>query len=102
MEKAEADQDKIRAGTDRALQAQTRALLQVTDQMREREGVRLTVEEKLAHQVTGDERVETAAPRRPQPMSACARSSKTVLAATDIDESRIIAGTIYADHVANR
>ena len=77
VEKAEADQDKIRAG----LIALTQQALADYDQMREREGAKLRtdVEEKLA-------RIE---------------SLEAVLAAADIDESRIIAeAAIYADHVA--
>ena len=81
VEKAEADQDKIRAG----LVALTQQALADYDQMREREGAKLRadVEEKLA-------RIE----RLRQKLEA-------VLAAADIDESRIIAeAAIYADHVA--
>lgn len=61
VEKAEADQDKIRAG----LIALTQQALADYDQMREREGAKLRtdVEEKLARIESLVTRVETAAPR---------------------------------------
>ena len=73
------------------------------DQMREREGAKLRtdVEEKLARieslVTSGDGCPETAAACR----ARLRQKLETVLAATDIDESRIIAeAAIYADHVA--
>ena len=93
VEKAEADQDKIRAG----LVALTQQALADYDQMREREGAKLRadVEEKLA-------RIESAAPETAAAYEARLRQKlEAVLAAADIDESRIIAeAAIYADHVA--
>ena len=74
VEKAEADQDKIRAG----LVALTQQALADYDQMREREGAKLRADEARLRQ-----------------------KLEAVLAAADIDESRIIAeAAIYADHVA--
>ena len=100
VEKAEADQDKIRAG----LVALTQQALSDYDQMREREGAKLRadVEEKLARIESLVTRVETAAPETAAAYEARLRQKlEAVLAATDIDESRIIAeAAIYADHVA--
>ena len=74
------------------------------DQMREREGAKLRtdVEEKLARIESLVTSVETAAPETAAAYEARLRQKlETVLAATDIDESRIIAeAAIYADHVA--
>ena len=96
VEKAEADQDKIRAG----LVALTQQALADYDQMREREGAKLRadVEEKLAR----IESLVTAAPETAAAYEARLRQKlEAVLAAADIDESRIIAeAAIYADHVA--
>ena len=95
VEKAEADQDKIRAG----LIALTQQALADYDQMREREGAKLRtdVEEKLARIESLVTSVETAAAYE----ARLRQKLETVLAATDIDESRIIAeAAIYADHVA--
>ena len=100
VEKAEADQDKIRAG----LVALTQQALADYDQMREREGAKLRtdVEEKLARIESLVTNVETAAPETAAAYEARLRQKlEAVLAATDIDESRIIAeAAIYADHVA--
>ena len=100
VEKAEADQDKIRAG----LIALTQQALADYDQMREREGAKLRtdVEEKLARIESLVARVETAAPETAAAYEARLRQKlEAVLAAADIDESRIIAeAAIYADHVA--
>ena len=100
VEKAEADQDKIRAG----LVALTQQALADYDQMREREGAKLRtdVEEKLARIESLVTRVETVAPETAAAYEARLRQKlEAVLAATDIDESRIIAeAAIYADHVA--
>ena len=90
VEKAEADQDKIRAG----LVALTQQALSDYDQMREREGAKLRadVEEKLARIESLVTRVETAAPETAAAYEARLRQKlEAVLAATDIDESRIIA-----------
>ena len=95
VEKAEADQDKIRAG----LIALTQQALADYDQMREREGAKLRtdVEEKLARIESLVARVETAAAYE----ARLRQKLEAVLAAADIDESRIIAeAAIYADHVA--
>ena len=96
VEKAEADQDKIRAG----LIALTQQALADYDQMREREGAKLRtdVEEKLARIESLVTSVETAAPETAAAYEARLRQKlETVLAATDIDESRIIAeAAIYA------
>ena len=95
VEKAEADQDKIRAG----LIALTQQALTDYDQMREREGAKLRtdVEEKLARIESLVARVETAAAYE----ARLRQKLEAVLAAADIDESRIIAeAAIYADHVA--
>ena len=95
VEKAEADQDKIRAG----LVALTQQALADYDQMREREGAKLRadVEEKLARIESLVTNVEAAAAYE----ARLRQKLETVLAATDIDESRIIAeAAIYADHVA--
>ena len=94
VEKAEADQDKIRAG----LVALTQQALADYDQMREREGAKLRadVEEKLARIESLVTNVEAAAPE-----TRLRQKLEAVLAAADIDESRIIAeAAIYADHVA--
>ena len=100
VEKAEADQDKIRAG----LIALTQQALADYDQMREREGAKLRadVEEKLARIESLVTNVETAAPETAAAYEARLRQKlEAVLAAADIDESRIIAeAAIYADHVA--
>ena len=75
VEKAEADQDKIRAG----LVALTQQALADYDQMREREGAKLRadVEEKLARIESLVTNVEAAAPRRLRPTRrVCARSSR--------------------------
>ena len=102
VEKAEADQDKIRAG----LVALTQQALADYDQMREREGAKLRadVEEKLARIESLVTNVETAAPETAAAYEARLRQKlEAVLAAADIDESRIIAeAEIYADHVAVR
>ena len=95
VEKAEADQDKIRAG----LIALTQQALADYDQMREREGAKLRtdVEEKLARIESLVTSVETAAAYE----ARLRQKLEAVLAAADIDESRIIAeAAIYADHVA--
>ena len=94
VEKAEADQDKIRAG----LVALTQQALADYDQMREREGAKLRadVEEKLARIESLVTNVEAAAPETAAAYEARLRQKlEAVLAAADIDESRII-----ADHVA--
>ena len=100
VEKAEADQDKIRAG----LVALTQQALADYDQMREREGAKLRadVEEKLARIESLVTNVEAAAPETAAAYEARLRQKlEAVLAAADIDESRIIAeAAIYADHVA--
>ncbi len=100
VEKAEADQDKIRAG----LVALTQQALADYDQMREREGAKLRadVEEKLARIESLVTNVEAAAPETAVAYEARLRQKlEAVLAAADIDESRIIAeAAIYADHVA--
>ena len=100
VEKAEADQDKIRAG----LIELTQQALADYDQMREREGekLRADVAEKLARIESLVTRVETAAPETAAAYEARLRQKlETVLAATDIDEARIIAeAAIFADHVA--
>ena len=74
------------------------------DQMREREGekLRADVAEKLARIESLVTRVETAAPETAAAYEARLRQKlETVLAATDIDEARIIAeAAIFADHVA--
>ena len=92
VEKAEADQDKIRSG----LIELTQQALADYDQMRER------VAEKLARIESLVTRVETAAPETAAAYEARLRQKlETVLAATDIDEARIIAeAAIFADHVA--
>ena len=95
VEKAEADQDKIRAG----LVALTQQALADYDQMREREGAKLRadVEEKLARIESLVTNVEAGAPYE----ARLRQKLEAVLAAADIDESRIIAeAAIYADHVA--
>ena len=95
VEKAEADQDKIRSG----LIELTQQALADYDQMREREGekLRADVAEKLARIESLVTRVETAAPYE----ARLRQKLETVLAATDIDEARIIAeAAIFADHVA--
>ena len=94
VEKAEADQDKIRAG----LVALTQQALADYDQMREREGAKLRadVEEKLARIESLVTNVEAAAPETAAAYEARLRQKlEAVLAAADIDES-----AIYADHVA--
>ena len=100
VEKAEADQDKIRAG----LIELTQQALADYDQMREREGekLRADVEEKLARIESLVARVETAAPETAAAYEARLRQKlEAVLSATDIDEARIIAeAAIFADHVA--
>ena len=100
VEKAEADQDKIRSG----LIELTQQALADYDQMREREGekLRADVAEKLARIESLVTRVETAAPETAAAYEARLRQKlETVLAATDIDEARIIAeAAIFADHVA--
>ena len=74
------------------------------DQMREREGAKLRadVEEKLARIESLVTNVEAAAPETAAAYEARLRQKlEAVLAAADIDESRIIAeAAIYADHVA--
>ena len=95
VEKAEADQDKIRSG----LIELTQQALADYDQMREREGekLRADVAEKLARIESLVTRVETAAPDE----ARLRQKLEAVLAATDIDEARIIAeAAIFADHVA--
>ena len=85
VEKAEADQDKIRAG----LIELTQQALADYDQMREREGekLRADVAEKLARIESLVTRVETAAPETAAAYEARLRQKlETVLAATDIDE----------------
>ena len=93
-------QDKIRAG----LVALTQQALADYDQMREREGAKLRadVEEKLARIESLVTNVEAAAPETAAAYEARLRQKlEAVLAAADIDESRIIAeAAIYADHVA--
>ena len=100
VEKAEADQDKIRSG----LIELTQQALADYDQMREREGekLRADVAEKLARIESLVTRVETAAPETAAAYEARLRQKlEAVLAATDIDEARIIAeAAIFADHVA--
>ena len=100
VEKAEADQDKIRAG----LIELTQQALADYDQMREREGekLRADVAEKLARIESLVAQVETAAPETTAAYEARLRQKlEAVLAATDIDEARIIAeAAIFADHVA--
>ena len=100
VEKAEADQDKIRAG----LIELTQQALADYDQMREREGekLRADVAEKLARIESLVAQVETAAPETAAAYETRLRQKlEAVLAATDIDESRIIAeAAIFADHVA--
>ena len=72
--------------------------------MREREGekLRADVAEKLARIESLVARVETAAPETAAAYEARLRQKlEAVLAATDIDEARIIAeAAIFADHVA--
>ena len=89
VEKAEADQDKIRAG----LVALTQQALSDYD---------ADVEEKLARIESLVTNVEAAAPETAAAYEARLRQKlEAVLAAADIDESRIIAeAAIYADHVA--
>ena len=100
VEKAEADQDKIRSG----LIELTQQALADYDQMREREGekLRADVAEKLARIESLVAQVETAAPETAAAYEARLRQKlEAVLAATDIDEARIIAeAAIFADHVA--
>ena len=76
----------------------------ILDQMREREGAKLRadVEEKLARIESLVTNVEAAAPETAAAYEARLRQKlEAVLAAADIDESRIIAeAAIYADHVA--
>lgn len=100
VEKAEADQDKIRSG----LIELTQQALADYDQMREREGekLRADVAEKLARIESLVTRVETAAPETAAAYEARLRQKlEAVLSATDIDEARIIAeAAIFADHVA--
>ena len=94
VEKAEADQDKIRSG----LIELTQKALADYDQMREREGekLRADVAEKLARIESLVTRVETAAPETAAAYEARLRQKlETVLAATDIAEA-----AIFADHVA--
>lgn len=94
VEKAEADQDKIRAG----LVALTQQALADYDQMREREGAKLRadVEEKLARIESLVTNVEAAAPETAAAYEARLRQKlEAVLAAADIAEA-----AIYADHVA--
>ena len=97
VEKAEADQDKIRSG----LIELTQQALADYDQMREREGekLRADVAEKLARIESLVTRVETAAPETAAAYEARLRQKlEAVLAATDIDEARIIAeAAIFAD-----
>ena len=95
VEKAEADQDKIRAG----LVALTQQALADYDQMREREGAKLRadVEEKLARIESLVTNVEAAAPETAAAYEARLRQKlEAVLAAADI----IAEAAIYADHVA--
>ena len=100
VEKAEADQDKIRAG----LVALTQQALADYDQMREREGAKLRtdVEEKLARIESLVTRVETVAPETAAAYEARLRQKlEAVLAATDADHVAVDEETVrLRSHIA--
>ncbi len=100
VEKAEADQDALSAG----LAALVESALAEYDQMRLREGEKLRedVEQRLRTIERLVSAVEAAAPQTVADYQARLRQKmEAVLAATDIDDARIVAeAAIFADRVA--